>query len=119
MSKNIHFVSYIFVLMFPKISEILVQTMIQNVTVIGAGAMGNGIAHVFAQNNFKVSLVDVSQPHLDKALATIQNNLDRQVLKNLITEEQKFSALQNITSFTSLAAGVQKADIVIEAATEN
>ena len=93
--------------------------MIQNVSVIGAGTMGNGIAHVFAQNNFKVSLVDVSQPQLDKALATIQKNLDRQVSKNLITEEQKFSALQNITSFTSLTAGVQQADIVVEAATEN
>ena len=93
--------------------------MIQNVTVIGAGTMGNGIAHVFAQNNFKVNLVDISQPQLDKALATIQKNLDRQVLKNLITEEQKFSALQNITSFTSLTAGVQQADIVVEAATEN
>ena len=92
--------------------------MIQNVSVIGAGTMGNGIAHVFAQNNFKVSLVDVSQPQLDKALATIQKNLDRQVTKSLITEEQKFSALQNIASFTSLTAGVQEADIIIEAAIE-
>ncbi len=93
--------------------------MIQNVTVVGAGTMGNGIAHVFAQNNFKVSLVDISQLQLDKALATIQKNLERQVSKNLLTEEQKTAALKNITPFTSLTAGVQQADIVIEAASEN
>ncbi len=93
--------------------------MIQNVTVIGAGTMGNGIAHVFAQNNFKVSLADISRQQLDKAFATIQKNLERQVSKNLITEEHKFSTLQNISLFTSLTAGVQHADVVIEAATEN
>ncbi len=93
--------------------------MIQNVTVIGAGTMGNGIAHVFAQNNFKVSLVDISGQQLDKAFATIQKNLERQASKNIITEEHKFSTLQNISLFTSLTAGVQQADVVIEAATEN
>lgn len=89
------------------------------IAVIGAGTMGNGIAHLFAQNGFKVNLVDVSQQQLDKAFATIEKNLDRQVSKSLITEEQKLSSLNNITSVTSLSAGVQSADLVVEAATEN
>ena len=93
--------------------------MVQTISVIGAGTMGNGIAHVFAQNGFKVDLVDVSQPQLDKALATITKNLDRQISKGTITEEAKLSCLQNITTNTSLAAGIKNAHLVIEAATEN
>jgi len=87
--------------------------------VIGAGTMGNGIAHVFAQKGYNVSLIDVSQPALDKALATIAKNLDRQVTKGLMDEAAKESALQNITTFTEMSAGVKGAEIVIEAATEN
>ena len=93
--------------------------MVQNISVIGAGTMGNGIAHVFAQNGFKVDLIDVSQPQLNKALETISKNLDRQVSKGTITEEAKSSCLQNITTNTSLAAGVKNAQLVVEAATEN
>ena len=97
----------------------MVQTMVKTIAVIGAGTMGNGIAHVFAQNGFKVNLIDVSQEQLDKALLTIQKNLERQVTKNIITEEEKLIALQNITALTSLTAGVQHADLMIEAASEN
>ncbi|MDQ6608349.1 MAG: 3-hydroxybutyryl-CoA dehydrogenase [Bacteroidota bacterium] len=93
--------------------------MVQNISVIGAGTMGNGIAHVFAQNGFKVNLIDISQPQLDKALATITKNLDRQIAKGTISEEIKSSCLQNISTNTSLAAGVKNAQLVIEAATEN
>ncbi len=93
--------------------------MVQTVAVIGAGIMGNGIAHVFAQNNFKVALIDVSQAQLDKAMIAITKNLARQVIKNLITEEDSQAALQNITTLTSLTTGVQYADIMIEAASEN
>jgi 3-hydroxybutyryl-CoA dehydrogenase len=91
----------------------------QNVSVIGAGTMGNGIAHVFAQKGFTVSLVD-TQPHqLEKALKTISQNLDRQAAKGLIPEDGKKATLDNITTYTEIAAGVQKADLVVEAATEN
>jgi 3-hydroxybutyryl-CoA dehydrogenase len=93
--------------------------MIQNISVIGAGTMGNGIAHVFAQNGFKVILIDVSQQQLEKALATVSKNLDRQVSKGTITDEAKQSCLQNITVNTSLAEGVKYAQLIIEAATEN
>lgn len=93
--------------------------MINNVSVIGAGTMGNGIAHVFAQNGFKVNLIDISQQQLDKALAAIDKNLDRQISKSSITEEKKQQTLKNITTLTSLTAGVRDADLVIEAATEN
>jgi len=96
----------------------MVQT-IQTISVIGAGTMGNGIAHVFAQNGFKVTLIDVSQTQLDKALATISKNLDRQLSKGNITEELKQTCLQNITTQTSLSAGVKNAQVVVEAATEN
>ena len=92
---------------------------IKNITVIGAGTMGNGIAHVFAQNDFSVKLVDVSQNQLDKALETIKKNLDRQVAKNLLSEETKSKTLQNITLVTSVKEGVEKSDLVVEAATEN
>jgi 3-hydroxybutyryl-CoA dehydrogenase len=91
----------------------------KNITVIGAGTMGNGIAHVFAQNNYSVSLVDVAQDSLDRAIATITKNLDRMVKKEKITESDKTSTLNNITTFTSLEAGVKNADLVVEAATEN
>jgi len=92
---------------------------IKTVAVIGAGTMGNGIAHVFAQNGFKVNLVDVYQPQLDKALTVISKNLDRMVAKSSITEENKLTTLQNITTLTSMAAGVRDADLVVEAAIEN
>ncbi|KAA2240074.1 3-hydroxybutyryl-CoA dehydrogenase [Chitinophaga agrisoli] len=89
------------------------------IAVIGAGTMGNGIAHVFAQHNYKVNLIDVSAPALEKALGVIQKNLDRQVAKESITAEVKTQTLQNITSFTSIAEGVKNASLVVEAATEN
>lgn len=88
------------------------------VTVIGSGTMGNGIAHVFAMNGFKVSLVDISQEALDRALKTIASNLDRMVAKEKISEDDKSSTLANITSFTSLEEGVQGSELVVEAATE-
>ena len=93
--------------------------MIKNIAVIGAGTMGNGIAHVFAQNNFSVNLIDVSQTQLDKAVNTIKKNLDRQVAKNSISEEIKNKTIKNISTFTSLKEGVQLCDLVVEAATEN
>jgi len=93
--------------------------MFQKVSVIGAGTMGNGIAHVFAQNGFKVNLIDVSQPQLNKAIDTITKNFDRQIAKGSITEETKATALKNITTLTSIDAGVQESDLVVEAATEN
>jgi 3-hydroxybutyryl-CoA dehydrogenase len=91
----------------------------KNICVIGAGTMGNGIAHVFAQNGFSVSLMDVSQEQLNKAIITITNNLDRQVGKGSITSEVKESALKNIVTHTSLATAVKNAELVVEAATEN
>ncbi len=91
----------------------------KNISVIGAGTMGNGIAHVFAQCGYSVSLIDVSQAALDKALATIGKNLDRQVAKGTLTEEDKNKALKNIATNTSIKDGVAKADLVVEAATEN
>lgn len=90
-----------------------------NISVIGAGTMGNGIAHVFAQTQFKVNLIDVSQDALDRALKTIAINLDRQVAKGSLTEDQKSATLHNIATFTSVAEGVKQADLVVEAATEN
>ena len=92
---------------------------IKNVSVIGAGTMGNGIAHVFAQNGFKVNLIDVSPAQLEKAVGTIGKNFDRQIAKGSLTEENKKAALDNITSVTDLAEGVKNADLVVEAATEN
>mgnify|MGYP001606184247 CR=1 FL=1 len=92
---------------------------IKNIAVIGAGPMGNGIAHVFAQNNFSVDLIDVSQNQLERAITVIQKNLDRQIAKNIITEEIKNSTIENISTFTSLNEGVKHCDLVIEAATEN
>lgn len=92
---------------------------IKKVAVIGAGTMGNGIAHLFAQNGFAVNLIDVSQQQLERALLTISNNLDRQVAKNNISEEEKNKALANIATFTSLTEGVSDRGLVVEAATEN
>ncbi len=89
------------------------------ISVIGAGTMGNGIAHVFAQAGIKVNLIDVSAVQLEKAITTIGKNLDRQVAKATLTEEQKKSAVENIATFTDLATGVQNASLVVEAATEN
>lgn len=93
--------------------------MIKNVSVIGAGTMGNGIAHVFAQHGFYVTLIDVSQQQLDKALATISKNIDRQIAKEQITEEQKNITLQNILTETDISKGVSAAHLVVEAATES
>jgi 3-hydroxybutyryl-CoA dehydrogenase len=91
----------------------------QNITVIGSGTMGNGIAHVFAQFGYKVSLVDINDAALQKALATISKNLDRQVSKGSLTEAEKTNTLNNITTFTKLEDGVKTADLVVEAASEN
>jgi len=91
----------------------------KKIAVIGAGTMGNGIAHVFAQTGFTVSLIDVSQPQLDKALQTIAKNFDRQIAKGSIGAEVKDNALNKITTFTSVEEGVREADLVVEAATEN
>jgi 3-hydroxybutyryl-CoA dehydrogenase len=91
----------------------------KNIAVIGAGTMGNGIAHVFAQNGFAVSLIDVSQEQLNKALETITKNFDRQIAKGNIELSIKETALKNIQTFTSLSSGVKNADLVIEAASEN
>ena len=91
----------------------------QNISVIGAGTMGNGIAHVFAMHGFNVSLVDLSQPALDKALSTIGKNLDRMVKKEKISEAEKMATLEHIHTFTELQNGVEKADLVVEAVTEN
>ncbi|HOZ79518.1 MAG TPA: 3-hydroxyacyl-CoA dehydrogenase NAD-binding domain-containing protein [Ferruginibacter sp.] len=93
--------------------------MIKNVSVIGAGTMGNGIAHVFAQAGFSVTLIDVNAAQLEKAIATIGKNFDRQVAKGTIAEEVKTKALANITTASDVAAGVKNADLVVEAATEN
>ena len=90
-----------------------------NISVIGAGQMGNGIAHVFAQAGHAVTLVDLSPVNLEKGLATINKNLDRQVTKGTITAEQKTSTLKNIVTTGTMADGVKNAELVVEAATEN
>ncbi|MFA6457620.1 MAG: 3-hydroxybutyryl-CoA dehydrogenase [Bacteroidota bacterium] len=92
---------------------------IKNVTVIGSGTMGNGIAHVFAQYGFTVTLNDIKQDFLDRGVKTISSNLDRQIKKGALTEEQKTKTLSNIILSLDLASAVKNADIVIEAATEN
>jgi len=91
----------------------------KNISVIGSGTMGNGIAHVFAQHGYQVSLIDIDQDALDRALATIAKNLDRQVGKGLLTEDLKSEALAGITTFTEISEGVKSAELVVEAATEN
>lgn len=92
---------------------------IKNVSVIGAGTMGNGIAHVFAQSGFLVNLIDVNPAQLEKAIVTITKNLDRQVAKEIISTEIKNKTLQNITTVSSISEGVKNAQLVVEAATEN
>ena len=91
----------------------------KNIAVIGAGAMGNGIAHAFAQSGFKVQLIDVNQSALTTAVATITKNLDRLVAKDKIDETDKSQTLDNISTFTNIAEGVEYASLVVEAATEN
>lgn len=91
----------------------------KNIAVIGAGTMGNGIAHTFAQKGFQVNLIDVSETALKKGFATITKNLDRMVAKETITASDKEQTLSNISAFTSISAGVNKVNLVVEAATEN
>lgn len=91
----------------------------KNVAVIGAGTMGNGIAHTFAQSNYNVQLIDISQASLDRGMATISKNLDRMVAKEKISEADKQNTLNNITTFTNMEEGVKNASLVVEAATEN
>jgi len=100
-------------------SQLKIKPKMKNITVIGAGTMGNGIAHVFAMNGYKVNLVDIAQEALDKGLATIDKNLGRMVKKEKIGESEKQATLDNITTYTDMAAGVKEADLVVEAATEN
>lgn len=90
----------------------------KKIAVIGAGTMGNGIAHTFAQFNYKVHLIDIQQAYLDKGMATITKNLDRMVSKETISETDKQRTLKNITTYTNLKKGVENADLVVEAATE-
>ncbi|MES2649128.1 MAG: 3-hydroxyacyl-CoA dehydrogenase NAD-binding domain-containing protein [Bacteroidota bacterium] len=90
-----------------------------NVAVIGAGTMGNGIAHVFAQHGFTVNLVDVSEQQLEKAIQTITKNLDRQIEKQAISAEVKQAALSNLSTHTSVTAGISNVQLIVEAATEN
>jgi len=91
----------------------------KNISVIGAGTMGNGIAHVFAQNGFTVNLIDIKEESLAKAIATITKNLDRMVKKERISEDDKLNTLSNISTLTDMKTGVSNADLVVEAATEN
>ncbi|MBO0324202.1 3-hydroxybutyryl-CoA dehydrogenase [Muricauda sp. CAU 1633] len=91
----------------------------KKIAVIGAGTMGNGIAHVFAQNGFQVHLIDISQASLDKGLATITKNLDRMMTKEVIDQAKKDATLANISTFTNVKEGVSQVDLVVEAATEN
>ena len=92
---------------------------IKNVTVIGAGTMGNGICHVFANHGYQVSMMDVSQDAMNRAMSTIAKNMDRQVSKQLMTEAEKDAALGRIATYTDMSEALKDADLVIEAATEN
>ena len=91
----------------------------KNISIIGAGTMGNGIAHTFAQSGFQVQLIDISQESLDRGMATITKNLDRMIAKERISEADKKATLDNITTYTDMAVGVKNADLAVEAATEN
>jgi len=91
----------------------------EKVAIIGSGTMGNGIAHVFAQNGYSVSLIDIKQDALDRALAVIQKNMDRQIAKGRLTEQEKNDSLGRISTFTNVPEGVIDSELVIEAATEN
>jgi len=91
----------------------------KNVSVIGAGTMGNGIAHVFAQNGYQVNLIDISESALERSIQTIERNLDRMLRKEKITADEKKGTLARLNSFTDLQSGISQADLVVEAATEN
>ena len=91
----------------------------KNIAVIGAGTMGNGIAHTFAQNGYRVQLIDVNETALSNAIQTITKNLDRMVQKEVISEAKKAQTLDNITAFSNIVEGVEYASLVVEAATEN
>mgnify|MGYP002133735365 CR=1 FL=1 len=91
----------------------------KEIAVIGSGTMGNGIAHTFAQNGYKVNLIDISQDALNRALETIGKNLDRMLAKGSINESDKVTTLANISTNTKMADGVKTVDLVVEAATEN
>ncbi|MDP2041467.1 MAG: 3-hydroxybutyryl-CoA dehydrogenase [Algoriphagus sp.] len=91
----------------------------KSISVVGSGTMGNGIAHIFAQHGYEVSLIDIKSEFLEKALTTISKNMDRQVAKGAISQEEKDASLSRISTFTSLEDGVKQADLVVEAATEN
>jgi len=102
-----------------KLLIVFKYSLMKNIAVIGAGAMGNGIAHTFAQSGYKVQLIDVNQAALSKALQTISKNLDRLVSKGKIEESTKIETLSNISTFTDITEGVEYASLVIEAATES
>ena len=91
----------------------------KKIAIIGAGTMGNGIAHCFAQNGYSVNLVDISEESLNRAISTITKNLDRMLSKEKISEENKLNTLSNISTYTDLSIGVKDTDLVVEAATEN
>ncbi len=91
----------------------------KHIAVIGAGTMGNGIAHTFAQNGYKVNLIDINEASLERGLTTISKNLDRMIAKDVISEGEKNETLSNITTFLSIDEGVKQTDLVVEAATEN
>lgn len=91
----------------------------KNIAIVGAGTMGNGIAHVFAQNGYQVNLIDINEQALENSLQTISKNLDRMLQKELINEQKKIETLENISTFANLSNGVKYASLVIEAATEN
>lgn len=91
----------------------------KNIAVVGAGTMGNGIAHTFAQNGYRVQLIDVNETALSNAIQTISKNLDRMVQKEVISEDKKAQTLDNITTFSNIIEGVEYASLVVEAATEN
>jgi 3-hydroxybutyryl-CoA dehydrogenase len=95
------------------------KNLMQNISVIGSGTMGNGIAHVMALGGFKVNLIDIKQEALDKGIATIQKNLARQVSKERISQDQMDAAMNNITTHLNVVDGVENCDLAIEAATEN
>ena len=95
------------------------QNSIKTVAVIGAGTMGNGIAHVFAQKQFEVHLIDTNTAILEKAINTITKNLDRQISKGVINQDEKAQTLSRISTYQSIASGIKDVDLIIEAATEN
>lgn len=104
---------------FPFLWEQKIKIFMKNIAVIGAGTMGNGIAHTFAQSGFKVQLIDISEASLEQGLDTIAKNLDRMIAKERISKADKQATLDNITTFTDITSGVEHASLVVEAATEN